>query len=264
MCCLSGLLLPFVFGAKAPQKPLTLQWEVSHSRNTDQISLIFRTNKVELITNTSAYQKGLTRLGSWSSIKILRLGRFQTGLSPELKIIKNQVEQYYTNLKTTVPVADLIKDPRFKSSPDPHAPILRINEETVPAGHSYFKALKAIIHKVYEHKWTCLECAEYRKKTPVSKKPFTLQDFHNILKRSKTSTVGNKKPPGKKPQRAVQIIREVKTLKPDLKKAKEAQPPAKPAHQVKKKVFSQKQLNCISKGQNKIECVDPQFGIFEL
>ncbi len=27
MFCLSGLILPFVFGAKAPQKPLMLQWE---------------------------------------------------------------------------------------------------------------------------------------------------------------------------------------------------------------------------------------------
>ena len=64
--------------SSSEKKPLVLQWEVSHSRNTDQISLIFRQKSVELVTNTSSYQKG----------RVARLGRFAFPLNSKLKAIK--------------------------------------------------------------------------------------------------------------------------------------------------------------------------------
>ena len=115
----------------AYKKPLVLQWEVSHPRNTDQISLIFREKKVELVTNTSSYQKG----------KGVSLGRFESSLNHELKELKEQVGRYYAHLKQTIPLSHLIKDPRVQAKVDPHAPVLRISEEEIPSQHPYFKPL---------------------------------------------------------------------------------------------------------------------------
>ena len=39
------------------ENSLVLQWEVSHSRNTDQISLIFRQDTVELVTKPPAIKR---------------------------------------------------------------------------------------------------------------------------------------------------------------------------------------------------------------
>ena len=137
----------------ANKKPLVLQWEVSHPRNTDQISLIFREKKVELVTNTSSYQKG----------KGVSLGRFESSLNPELKELKEQVGRYYAHLKQTVPLSHLIKDPRVQAKVDPHAPVLRISEEKIPRKHPYFKPMALIIYQVWEKEWTCVECATYKK-----------------------------------------------------------------------------------------------------
>ena len=135
------------------KRPLVLQWEVSHPRNTDQISLIFREKTVELVTNTDSYQKG----------KVARLGRFESSLTVELKDLKDQVGRYYARLKKTVPLSSLIKDPRVQASVDPHAPVLRISEEEIQRGNAYFNPLASIIYKVWEREWTCVECATYKK-----------------------------------------------------------------------------------------------------
>ena len=98
------LLIPLIYSAtskaeeanpvllSANKKPLVLQWEVSHPRNTDQISLIFREKKVELVTNTSSYQKG----------KGVSLGRFESSLNPELKELKEQVGRYYARMEPLI------------------------------------------------------------------------------------------------------------------------------------------------------------------
>lgn len=136
-------------------KPLVLQWEVSHPRNTDQISLIFRRNMVELITNTSSYQKG----------KPVRLGRFQSPINPELERIKKQIKRYRIQLKQTVSMLSLIKDSRVSlPTTDPHAPVLRINEKEIHGEHPYFKPLASIIYQIWENKWICVECATYKKR----------------------------------------------------------------------------------------------------
>ena len=200
------------------RKPLVLQWEVSHSRNRDQISLIFRKEYVELITNTSSYQKG----------KTVRLGRFKAPLNSKLKTIKNQIKWYYVQLKKTVPASSLIKDSRLQESGirNPHAPVLRINEEEVQDGQTYFKPLAKIIYKIWEHKWTCVECALYEQQEKF-------------------------------------IVRTVKIESKTVVKTKSLDKVKKQWGTSKRK-FPKKLLACVPKGKNTVECVDHQFGIFEI
>ena len=158
------ILLPIIFtifyavsqnSNKTIQQPLVLQWEVFHPRNRDQISLIFRDQKVELIVNTSSYQKN----------KQPRLGRFESPINPSLTNLKKQIEQYYAHLKSTVPLSSIVKDKRLKPKIIPHAPILRINTEKINHTSSYFKPLTKIIRQVWKnYNWLCVECAVYQRK----------------------------------------------------------------------------------------------------
>ena len=224
--CVIFIISPF---AKAEEKQdsvsstdhklLVLQWKVSHPRNTDRISLIFRQDTVELVTNTSSYQKD----------KIARLGRFTSPLNTSLKKVKSQVSRYYIQLKKTVPFTSLIKEARFKPPVNPHAPVLSINEEKIRYGQPYFKSMADIIYKVWEYQWTCMECASYKKE-----------------KKS--------------------IIRTMKRRPSDLKTETTSKKSGAVKNQwdISKKRFSKKWLNCIPKGKKKVECVDPEFGIFEI
>ena len=63
------------------EKPLVLQWEVSHSLNVDQTSLIFRQDTVELVTNTHSYQSG----------DEVRLGWFQSPMNADLERLQHEV-----------------------------------------------------------------------------------------------------------------------------------------------------------------------------
>lgn len=201
--------------------PLVFQWEVSHLRNIDQISLIFKQKTVELVTNTSSYQKKET----------VRLGHFESPINFDLRELKEQIERYYVRLKKTVPISQLIKDDRVRPSTDPHTSVLRINEEEIPSEHPYFKPLSSIIHQVWNREWLCIECAIYKK---------------------------NRKA----------IIRTVKKRKPNLKektdKEKNQKAIVKNQWEEKEQSFSKKLLNCIPKSKRKMECIDLQFGIFEI
>ena len=222
-CC---ALLPFSnaetrkLRSSSNEKPLVLQWKVSHPRNTDHISLIFRQNSVELVTNTSSYQAG----------KIVHLGRFESPLNAKLKELKDQVNRYYNQLKKTVPLSSLIKDSRLRPSIDPHAPVLYINEEEIKNEQAYFKPLANIIYTVWKHKWTCIECASYSKE-----RKSVVRTVKKIKSEPKSKKGGEKK--------------ERSEVKKQWKKDKQK--------------FSKKLLNCLPKGE-KIECIDPQFGIFEI
>ena len=202
------------------KKPLVLKWEVSHSRNTDQISLVFKQKSVELVTNTSSYQKG----------RVARLGRFKSPLNSKLKTIKEQVNRYYIQTRKTVPVSSLIKDPRFQEATkiDPHAPVLRINKEEINDKLDHFKPLANIIYKIWEHNWTCMECALYKKE-----KKFIVRIVKNKNLQSKTAV-------------------------------KEKNSNTKKQWKTSKQKIPRKLFNCVPKEKNKVECVDPQFGIFEI
>ena len=213
---LSLCLFPFFAKAETKKtisssnnKPLVLQWEVSHSRNTDQISLIFRQRSVELVTNTSSYQK---------DGKIVRLGRFESPLNARLKELKEQVRRYYIQLRKTVPMSSLIKDSRFKSPVDPHAPVLHINEEKIKYGQVYFKPLANIIYKVWGHQWTCVECAVYEKKE---------KSIVRTVKRIKSES---KSEPASK-------IKKTAKVKKQWEKSKQR--------------FSRKLLDCVPKGKKR-------------
>ena len=206
--------------ALSPSKKntLILQWRVSHPRNRDQIFLIFKGKSVKLISNTSSYQED----------QAVRLGSFRFPMNSKMKNLKKRLNRYYIQLRKTVSVFSLIKDSRFQTSVDPHAPILYLNKEEIQSEQTYFKPLANVIYKVWETQWTCVECALYKRK-----------------KKS--------------------ILRIVKKLKSNktLKKQKISNKKIK-KWETKRKVFSRDQLDCVSKGKEKIECVDPQFGIFEI
>ena len=192
---------------------MVLQWTVSHLRNTDQISLIFKQGSVEMVTNTSSWQKDSPLLG-----------RFSSRYTDHLTALKEQVGEYYTEWTNTVPVSSLINIEGFPIKEiDPHAPVLSLAGEAVPKNHPYFEPLSNIIYSIWENKWSCIECASYQKK-------------RNSIVRTVTSST----------------LPEGRRKTPTTKKVR--------------KTFSKAQLECIPKeeGQDDIECVDPEFGIFEL
>ena len=198
--------------AKTKPKSLVLQWEVLHPRNTDQISLIFRQRTMELVVNTSHWQKNQ---------KSPRLGRFGSDITPQLKSMKRRIQRSYTRLKQTVPLLSLVGDSRLRSSPSPHAPVLKINGEKIEEGHPYFKPLTNIIRQIWQNEWICLECATYQRK-------------------------GNK------------ILRTLQGINTGLDSKR------REGEGTQKKIFSKKELDCVSKTKGKMECVDSRFGIFEI
>lgn len=145
----------FQRNAFANSKPLILQWEVAHFKNRDQISLIFRKDTVELVTNTSSWQKKQSNP---------LLGRFGSPMTLKLKLFKRQITQSHIRLKQTVSMLSLIKDSRFRSLSSPHASIARINGKEIKRGHPYFEPLARIIRQVWQIEWICLECAMYQRK----------------------------------------------------------------------------------------------------
>ena len=213
-------------------KPLVLQWEVSHVRNTDQISLIFRKNKVEWVTNSS--QKASEA----------RLGHFSAPLTPQTQVLKDKVQKYYHQFKKTVPVSSLITDPRFPKAVEPHDPVLRINEENIPHGHPAFQALADIIHGgIPQKKLECVACALYKARLPNKAKP--VQEKSGKPPTAKTAGDHHISSLNKSDIKILRILkRKTKT--------------------VEEKTFSAKDFNCVLKGKAKMECVDPQFGIFEV
>ncbi len=149
---LSSFLLSSALGAN---KPLVFQWEVSHYKNTDQISLIFKKKKVELVTNTSVWK---------GSNATARLGHFSSPYTPKLKSLKTKVEIVDTRLQNSVSVLSLINDPRLKPTITPHAPIFKVRDKTLTHDAPLARDLKTILPEVKKQKWTCISCATYQLK----------------------------------------------------------------------------------------------------
>lgn len=156
----SFLLISFSYANPGPSKdvsvsnktPLVLQWEVSHPRNTDQISLIFRQDTVELVTNIS-----------FSTEELPRLGSFSLSRNPYFKTLEKRIHQYYIRLKNTIPVSSLIKRRDSQAPIHPHAPVLHINDQKIDSKHTYFETLKDILFQEMKSKdWRCQECATYK------------------------------------------------------------------------------------------------------
>ena len=142
------------------EKPRVVQWQVSHSRLVDQISIIFRKDTAELVTNTFSFQRS----------EEVRLGWFQSPMNFELELLKQSADLFYETLKKLIPMSELLKDviPDDLMAPRvmPHAPIVRINEEELQRGHPYYEPVARIIHRVWELKdtvWICVDCATYKR-----------------------------------------------------------------------------------------------------
>ena len=139
------------------ERPMVLQYQVSHSLNTDQISLIFRQESVELVVNKDYWQEDAMPR---------RLGRFRADYNGELSRLKRKVGLYHDRLKRTVPLLSLLDVPDIPSmrerGPDPHAPRLSLGGEEIPSRHRVYEDLFGILESVWDHRWRCLECASYR------------------------------------------------------------------------------------------------------
>ena len=199
------------------QSPLTLKWASPQHRHLDKISLTFKEDTVELTTNTFSYQKG----------KVVRLGRFQAYTDSDLLFLKYEVESYYFYLKNTVSGSDLFSGLKIKLSSTPDMPILRINEEEIPNNHLFYKPVSKIIHRIWDKKWLCVECAVYKKTRKF-------------------------------------IIRTTKQLKLNLKEEVGNKTNQNKKWRTNKQKFKRESLNCIPTGKKKVECIDSIFGAFEI
>lgn len=192
-------------------QPLILQIQVSHPRNTDQTSLIFRQKTVELVTNV--FQ------ASSNQRQAVRLGHFHAPLNDHLKLLKRKVQVYRKLLNQRgkgIDLSKMMKATGVRSfHTDPHAPIIRLSRNRqsmeIKASHPYFQPLNNILQDAQKNPWTCLSCAEYKKKGK------------NI----------------------------VRTFK-------------KKGRQPASVVFSRSHLQCLNLNKQRIECLDQQFGLFEL
>lgn len=156
----SGLLAclsPQTAAGTEDERPLVLQYQVSHPRNTDQISLIFRQEDVELVVNKDYWQEDAMPR---------RLGRFRADYNGELSLLKLMVERSHRHFADTVPLLSLLDVPETPSmrerGPDPHAPRLSLGGEEIPSRHRVYEHLFGILESVWDHRWRCLECASYR------------------------------------------------------------------------------------------------------
>ena len=199
--------------AKRTSKPIVLQFQVSHTRNTDQTSLIFRNKKVELVTNVS-------QISNQENKNIpIRLGHFHSPLNERLKLLKRKIQVYEKLLVKRGKGIDLSKVTKATDindfDTDPHAPIIRLsmNGQSIEVRKSnpYFNSLRNILIDAQEQKWSCLSCAKYTKKGET-------------------------------------IVRILK--KKDRKPASIS--------------FSRENLQCLNLNQKRWECLDHQFGLFEI
>ena len=190
--------------AKTPQlKPLVLQINISHSRNQDQTSLIFREKTVDFVTNSF-------QMSSKEKKQNVRLGHFTGALNKNFRTLQRQIVSIKKNLESKKTTKN---DQSAQMSP--HAPVIHIGRDgkllTFKEQDAHFRRLRNILSKARDRNWTCVSCAKY--------------------KRSGKS-----------------IIRTLE--KKDRKSSSRS--------------FSRKSLKCINLNKSRIECVDPQFGIFEL
>ena len=211
--------------ASAAFKPLVVQQTVSHPRNTDQISLIFREESAEYVTNVFL----------WKSDGPPRLGRFRSLMTKKLHRMKRQAERCRDRLENTVPLLSLIKHPR-RQSHDPHAAVLTVGGEAVHEKHPCFKILSRLLQEAREIITACIECASYKRKGELIERTAKGIFALNAIGLNNRIKSGGK---ALSPEDLLRSQEEVKT-------------------------FSEKELDCIPKSGGKTECLDPQFGSFKI
>ena len=189
---------------------LVLQIEISHPRNTDQTSLIFRDKTIDFVTNSF-------QISSQQKPSKFLLGHFRTTLNNDFKILQKKIVSIRNNLisKNKKKSADskTKKDEPFQLVP--HAPVIHIggdgNSLTIRENDTHFESLRDILFKVRDQNWRCISCAKYEKKG---------ESIVRTAERENQKTTS--------------------------------------------RTFSRKDLKCVSLNKKRIECIDSQFGIFEL
>ena len=148
--------------------PLVLQMTVSHSRNTDQTSLIFKGKKLLYITNN--HQSSL------KSKDLVRLGHFQTPITPLLNLLKRQIQVYKKELlknsqnplKIVLNKSGILRSIAYVPQTRPHETRILIGGDGISHeirnGHPHFQPLKKILMKAKQGKYKCISCATYYKK----------------------------------------------------------------------------------------------------
>ena len=144
---------------KRKVKPLVLQMQVSHLRNTDQISLIFKEKRLILVTN---YYQSVSK-------QPVQLGQFQIALTPQMRLFKRQIRAYKRLLDKDNPDSKTSENSRAIAS-IPHAYQIGITGDgklrTISKKHPYFAPLKRILMEARQNqnRYRCVSCATYYKK----------------------------------------------------------------------------------------------------
>ena len=131
---------------------LGLQVEALGFRNKDVISITFKKNSVELVTNISE---------PVSRNKSVRLGKFKKPLTTDLQFLKKQLQFYHTlvaKTKSPVDLSGLIKATGFRSTAStPHQPVIKLNGKKLNTNSPYFSDLMKIFNDTLSNKnsWSC-------------------------------------------------------------------------------------------------------------
>ena len=175
--------------------------EVSHYRNMDYQSLAFEGTNVEFVTNVFFFD-------AQEPNRLPSLGRFQTSMTPRLRILESIFRAYHEMLSRGK--GSILDFPIV-----PHAPIMHINKQRLyygmPLHSSVEDDFRAATEEIWNGDWTCVACAEYRR------------DGRNISRTDRS------------------VDREESRRR-----------------------FSRRDLDCRSFGDGWLECIDPDFGIFEI
>lgn len=242
----SGLLLclsPLVTAGAEEERPVVLQYQVSHSRNVDQISLVFRQDTVQLVVNTDSWQE---------ETMPPRLGIFEASYNRELSRLKRELEYYRHHHTNTVPLFSLMEVPDvpgFPPMPDPHASRIFIGGEEVSSRHDHYKDLFGIIRSAWDHPWSCVDCASYRMQGDSIVRTITLSTSDRQHRFSQESEF-------------------VKSYGLQFEQLTPWSSGGDGSREipVQRPVFMDGPLDCIPRGDSgaRLECVDSRFGIFEL
>ena len=245
LACLS----PQTAAGTEDERPLVLQYQVSHPRNTDQVSLIFRQEDVELVVNKDYWQEeAMPR----------RLGRFRADYNGKLSRLKRRLERYHHRLMSTVPLLSLMDIPDLppmrERRPDPHAPRLSLGGEEIPSRHRVYEDLFGILESVWDHRWRCFECASYR------------IEGDSIVRTMSPSALDS-----------FELVEFLKALRKALEDLDALEPPPfnvddlfESSHLGRYSVswVSERgeRLECVRRGHDgaRMECLDSRFGLFEL
>ena len=194
-----------LFAKTSSSTPLVLQMDISHPRNVDQTSLIFRKNTVDFVINSF-------QTSPKNKAQNARLGQFTTSLNKNFKSLQKKIESVK---RSFISKNKKRNTKNMEGSIQPHTPVIRIGGDgsyiTIRERDTQFESLRNMLRKARDRKWTCVSCAEYKRNG---------QSIARVVKKK-----GGK---------------------------------------AKSRTFSRKSLKCISIDKDRIECIDPQFGIFEL